>query len=96
MVGLIYLNFIGFENSVINKYPRQKYNDFFCIDAIICYICDITSNNMIILGHIFGIIVLIFGIILLVRIIRYAVNFDFDAPLFKTDITISYKKEDKN
>lgn len=51
---------------------------------------------MIILGHIFGIIVLIFGIILLVRIIRYAVNFDFDAPLFKTDITISYKKEDKN
>lgn len=46
---------------------------------------------MAILGHILGIIVLILGIVLVVGIVRCAINFDFDAPLFKTEITISKK-----
>ena len=49
---------------------------------------------MAILGHILGIIVLILGIILVVGIIRCAINFDFDAPLFKTEITI-FEKSNK-
>lgn len=49
---------------------------------------------MAILGHILGVIILILGIVLVVGIIRYAVKFDFDAPLFKTEITISHKRED--
>ena len=48
---------------------------------------------MAILGHILGIIVLILGIVLVVGIIRCAINFDFDAPLFKTEITISEKTD---
>ena len=50
---------------------------------------------MTVLGHILGIAILILGIILVAGIIRYAVKFDFDTPLFKTDITISDKTEDK-
>lgn len=32
------------------------------------------------IGHILGIVFLIFGVMLLVGIIRHAINFDFDAP----------------
>ena len=49
---------------------------------------------MALLGHIIGIIILIIAIILVVGIIRYALKFDFNAPLFKTDITITDNKED--
>lgn len=48
---------------------------------------------MAILGHILGIIVLILGIVLVVGIIRCAINFDIGAPLFKTEITISEKTD---
>lgn len=48
---------------------------------------------MIILGHIFGIAIVILGIILVVGIIRYALKFDFDAPLFETEITFTEKTE---
>lgn len=51
---------------------------------------------MAILGHILGIIILILGIGLVVGIISYAVKFDFDAPLFKTEITISKKSKDRD
>ena len=48
---------------------------------------------MAIIGNILGIIILILGIILVVGIIRYAVKFDFDAPLFKTEITFFHKRK---
>lgn len=48
-----------------------------------------------ILGHIFGIIVLILGIVLVIGIIYVALTFDFNAPLFKTKITIKTKSEKK-
>lgn len=51
---------------------------------------------MAIIGHIFGILFLIFGAVLLVGIIHYVINFDFDAPIFKIDVTISDKTDDKN
>ncbi len=53
---------------------------------------------MIVLGQILGIAIVILGIILLVGITRYALKFDFDAPLFKTEITITTKstKSDKS
>jgi len=51
---------------------------------------------MTILGHIFGIIVVIFGLVLIVGIHRLSMKFDFDAPLFKIEINISDKKEDKD
>lgn len=51
---------------------------------------------MAIIGNILGIIILILGIILVVGIIRYAVKFDFDAPLFKTEITLSDKRKDRD
>lgn len=50
---------------------------------------------MTILGHILGIIILVLGIILVVGIIRFALKFDFDAPIFKTEITISDNSEKK-
>ena len=50
---------------------------------------------MTILGHILGIIILVLGIILVVGIIRCALKFDFDAPIFKTEITISDNSEKK-
>lgn len=50
---------------------------------------------MAVLGHILGIAILILGILLVAGLIRYAVKFDFDAPLFKTDITFSDNTEDK-
>lgn len=50
----------------------------------------------ILLGHILGIVILILGIVLVVGIIRYVVKFDFDAPLFKTEITISDKRKDRD
>lgn len=50
---------------------------------------------MAVLGHILGIAILILGILLVVGLIRYAVKFDFDAPLFETDITFSDDTEDK-
>ena len=48
---------------------------------------------MAVLGHILGIVILILGIMLVVGIISYVVKFDFDAPLFKTDITVTDKQE---
>lgn len=51
---------------------------------------------MALLGHIIGIIILIIAIILVVGIIRYAIRFDFNAPIFKIDITITDKKEDES
>ena len=48
---------------------------------------------MAVIGHILGIIILILGIVLVVGIIRYAVKFDFDAPLFKTEITFLNKRK---
>lgn len=53
-------------------------------------------SHMAILGHILGIIILILAIILVVGIFRSAVKFDFDAPIFRTDITITEKKEDEH
>ena len=47
------------------------------------------------IGQILGIIILIFGIILVIGIIRYVSNFDYDAPFFKIDITISTKSENE-
>lgn len=51
---------------------------------------------MAVIGNILGIIILILGIVLVVGIIRYAVKFDFDAPLFKTEITLSDKRKDRD
>lgn len=51
---------------------------------------------MAVIGHILGIIILILGIVLVVGIIRCVVKFDFDAPLFKTEITISDKRKDRD
>lgn len=51
---------------------------------------------MAVIGHILGIIILILGIVLVVGIIRYAVKFDFDAPLFKTEITFLNKRKDRD
>lgn len=51
---------------------------------------------MTLLGHILGIIILILAIILVVGIIRCAIKFDFDAPIFRTDITITEKKENED
>lgn len=48
---------------------------------------------MIVLGQILGVIIIIFGIVLVVGILRYASKFDFDAPLFKTEITITTKHD---
>lgn len=48
---------------------------------------------MVVLGHILGIIIVIFGVILLIGMIHYVLNFDFDAPIFKIDIKISNKTE---
>lgn len=48
---------------------------------------------MTILGHIFGIIIVIIGFFFVVGIIRYALKFDFDAPLFETKITITTKSD---
>lgn len=50
---------------------------------------------MTVLGHILGIAIVIFGIILIVGLIHYALTFDFDAPIFKTEIKIKITdKED--
>ena len=51
---------------------------------------------MVILGHILGIIIMILAIVLVVGIIRCVMKFDFDAPLFKTEITISDKRKDRD
>ena len=50
---------------------------------------------MTLLGSIFGIIVIIFGVALLISIIRMVLNFDFNASLFDVDITISEKIDEK-
>ena len=49
---------------------------------------------MTILGHIIGIIILIVVVVFCVKMVRVVLNFDFDAPIFKIDISISEK--DKN
>ena len=51
---------------------------------------------MAIIGHILAIALLLLGTVLVVGIIRYVVKFDFDAPLFKTEITISVKRKDRD
>lgn len=51
---------------------------------------------MSILGQIIGIVILVLVIFLVVGIIRYAIRFDFNAPIFKIDITITDKKEDES
>ena len=48
-----------------------------------------------ILGNILGIIILIFGIVFVVGMICYALNFDFDAPIFRIDITFLDKSKKK-
>ncbi|MDE5726665.1 MAG: hypothetical protein K2H94_00890, partial [Duncaniella sp.] len=47
-----------------------------------------------ILGNILGILLLIFGIIFAIRIGSYILNFDYDAPLIKTEIEITFDHEE--
>ena len=48
---------------------------------------------MTILGTTLGIIIVIFGVIVTIALIRWAIKFDFDEPLFKTEITITFKSK---
>lgn len=37
---------------------------------------------------------MIFGLVLTIAIGYRVLNFDFDVPLFKTEVTVSFKSED--
>lgn len=51
---------------------------------------------MALLGHILGIIIVIYGILLVIGMIYSAVNFDPDAPLFEIEITFGDKKKSES
>lgn len=81
---LCWINYIA-----LGLHDAMKNNStFFAGKLSFCYICHTNIIAMTVLGHIIGIAIVIFGIILLVRLIYYALTFDFDAHIFKTEIKI--------